>query len=547
MTRLQEAIQILVRPLEAKHAVVSPGSRNAPIVQSLLAEGYTLHSAIDERSAGFQALGMAKSMRQAVVLSCTSGTAALNYYPAIAEAFYARIPLIVLTADRPPESIDQWDGQAIRQQDVFLSHCRLSLQTPDTFDDFEGFQKIAREINAYLEDGLRGPVHLNIPIREPFYNPIQFNEHTPPRNYIHNESILLLDADDYLPVGLNAKSVLVFNGMEDGQLMLVQCKDGASYENMVVLSDLTANQASTVPHWDALLYTLMRNNPEQADLLKPDVLITTGTTTVSKGLKQFLRTHKPKHHFHISRHDEIGDPFQTDPVLLNPYEPVRSHTAMIQLDDSYANKWAFMSAKFIDKMLSLDWSSFTEFSAMKQVMSMLPSGSIVHLANSMPVRLASFLVDEMDSMEVYSNRGTSGIDGSTSTALGNALVSSQTVYLITGDLAFLYDINAFLRSKLPSNLKVIVINNFGGRIFEQIDGPEKQPETLVYQTTSHSHSMNLLCQHFGLEYFCAENAAEVEQGMQLLKQNDSLSVMEIKTDPEKNKQLYQQFKMIQYE
>ncbi len=547
MTDLNLALHQLVAELEAVHAVVSPGSRNAPIIQSLIDNSYQLHSVVDERSAGFQALGMAKSLRQAVVLCCTSGTAGLNYYPAIAEAYYARIPLIVITADRPAESIDQWDGQAIRQTDVFLSHIRLSLETSEDYTDQESFKKIAEEVNECLANEIRGPIHINVPIKEPFYSQDRLEKRLSPRTFINNDSILLLDLDDYLPTGLKSKKILVFNGMEDGQLMILQCKDLESYENLLVLSDITSNQASSVMHWDAMLYTLMRNSVEEAKQLAPDILITTGTTGVSKGLRQLLKRFKPKHHFHFTRHDEVGDPFNTDPQIIDPYKPIRSHTSFLLIDDSYQKEWNKYTNAYIQKMINLDWSSFCEFTASKYVLSKLPLGSILHLANSMSVRLASFLVDEMESLEIYANRGTSGIDGCTSTALGNAILSGQTVYLMTGDLAFFYDSNAFLRNELPQNLKIIVLNNYGGRIFEMIDGPKLQPDTLEYQLTTHSKSVESLCVHFGLEYFCAENNEQLENNFNKFKQCDRIAVFEIKTIPLENEKFYTKFKNISYE
>ena len=547
MTELQNAIDQLLAYIEAEHAVVSPGSRNAPVIQGLINQGYRLHSVVDERSAAFQALGMSKSLRQAVVLSCTSGTAVLNYYPAIAEAFYARVPLIVITADRPPESIDQWEGQAIRQKNVFESHCRLSLETPHSSYKPEDFVSIAQKVNTYLEDGIKGPIHINVPIREPFYASDNEEIKQEFRSFTTNDSILLLDLDDYLPTSIKAKNILVFNGMEDGQLMIVQCKDGESYENLVVLSDITSNQASSVLHWDAMLTSLMRNSPAKASVLQPYLLITTGTTSVSKGLKQLLKKYKPEHHFHFSRHPEIGDPFGTKPIQIDPYSPTINRSESITISSDYQKVWASLSNQFIHKMIELDWNEFTEFSACKYVLGKLPMGCIVHFANSMSVRLGSYLVDEMASLEVYANRGTSGIDGCTSTALGSAIVSNQTVYLITGDVAFLYDINALYRSSLPPKLKIIILNNQGGRIFEMIDGPNLQPNTLTLQRTAQNRSIRQLCTHFGLEYFCAENYTELNSVFLEFKQSTNTSVLEIKTDHFANLNFYTKFKNIIYD
>lgn len=544
MTPLYQALELLVKPIEAEHAVVSPGSRNAPIIKSLVNAGYTTHSVVDERSAGFQALGMAKYLRQAVVLTCTSGTAALNYYPAIAEAFYARIPLIVLTADRPPAAIDNWDGQAIRQQHVFSNHVRLSLQTSTDLLNDKDFKKIAFEVNEYLENDVHGPIHINIPISEPFYSSEASIAPVVNRQFIKNDSILLLDLDDYLPTGLNASKYLIVNGMEDGDMVLVQTKDDNSYEQLVVLSDITSNQASSVLHWDAMLYCMMRNCPDKIAELQADVLVTTGTTNVSKGLRQFLKKYPPKHHFHISGSSEIGDPFDTSPTYIDPYKPKRQSTSMIEADPKYSKAWNVWSTAYFQEFLNLDWSEFNEFSAVKTLLPQLTEGCSLHLANSMPVRYASFLIEEVSGMEIYGNRGTSGIDGSTSTAIGHAMLCNSQVFLLTGDVAFFYDINAFYRSDLPHNLKVIVLNNEGGRIFELIDGPEKQIESLPFQLTEHKRSIESICSHFGMEYFCAQNFEDLDLAIEELKQSEKLSVLEVKTNPLLNKSFYTQFKEI---
>lgn len=543
MNPLHSALDVLVSKLEAECAVVSPGSRNAPVISALLRQNYRLFSAIDERSAGFEALGMAKASRKAVVLSCTSGTAALNYYPAIAEAFYARIPLIVLTADRPPERIDQWEGQAIRQVDLYKTHCRLNFNLDLSHDLSDQCHRIATQINEYFEEEVRGPVHVNIPIREPFYNE-NSNCLQEERRVISNESILLLDMDDLIPPEMRGKKILLVNGMEDGQLMIAQCRDGEQYENLVVLSDICSNLDSSVQYWDLLLQKLLVKGSEAIAEFCPDILVTTGTTVVSKALKTFLTKYKPKHHFHITRHKEVGDPFDTKPQLLDPYLGKAEYPDLI-LDPTYAKLWLDAAEKMSEGMESLNWSSFSELSAHRFILANLPANASLHLSNSMPVRYASYVEDVLGPLEVFCNRGTSGIDGCTSTALGHAQVVSEDVYLITGDIGFMYDINAFLRDDLPNNLKVIVINNEGGRIFEFIEGPSNWGHRQHYQVTPHQRNMQGVCQHFGLEYFCARNFNELRKQLDHFISSSKCSVLELMIDSAENAQMIKNLKELQ--
>ena len=231
---VQQCINTLVSHLPGSHAVISPGSRNAPVIYALHHSRKSCHSIVDERSAAFVALGMAKHTKQPVILSCTSGTAALNYYPAIAEAFYARVPLIILTADRPPEKIDAWDGQAIRQKGVYENHIRAAFQTPDSYEDTIAFMEIAQRVSKCMDSEIAGPIHINIPIREPFYD---FN--TEGLEEIVNEvkksktfEISASSIAKHTGLDFNLKKVLMFNGMDDGEDIRL-----ASDDNSVILSD----------------------------------------------------------------------------------------------------------------------------------------------------------------------------------------------------------------------------------------------------------------------------------------------------------------------
>ncbi|MBT8327532.1 MAG: 2-succinyl-5-enolpyruvyl-6-hydroxy-3-cyclohexene-1-carboxylic-acid synthase, partial [Bacteroidia bacterium] len=446
MMGVNRCINSLISALKANRAVLSPGSRNAPILNAISNSNLPISSIADERSAGFIALGMAKHLKAPVILNCTSGTAALNYYPAIAEAFYARVPLIVITADRPPEQIDAWDGQAIRQKKVFANHIRASFETPSVYTNETEFAKIALQVNKHWDEGIPGPIHINVPIREPFYEDMSSVENSVQTMEMNSsQHISLLKLQEHLNEDFLGRQILVFNGMESGEevKLSIDCLAWQTIE----LSDVTSNISSEISSWDAFLFNQIESEFKGCENLRPDVLITTGTTTVSKGLKLFLKKFAPKVHYHISNYNEIGSMFGTKPIWVDSSNPDiwKGEEQLIGMAQwsSFKSEWMAKTDSFNQKYDALTWDEFTEFSAVEAVLEKLPENAILHLANSMSVRYASYLKGIIDTMniEVRSNRGTSGIDGCTSTAVGEAICTKKTVYLITGDVAFLYDIN----------------------------------------------------------------------------------------------------------
>jgi len=545
---IQHCINTLISYLPGSHAVISPGSRNAPVVYALDHSSKQCHSIIDERSAAFVALGIAKATREPVILSCTSGTAAINYYPAIAEAYYARVPLIILTADRPPEQIDAWDGQAIRQKGVYANHIRAEFQTPDSYEDIATFRDIAARVEKCLATEISGPIHINISIREPFYEFTEEGLVTVPATHINipQQNISVASIAAHLKEDFRQKKVLVFNGMECDENIVIASDDGT-----VMLSDITSNLTSDVHYWDAMLFSAQSksNGIDFLSVLSPDILITTGTTTISKGLKRFLQHHKPERHIHLTKHYEVGDMFKSNPQILNPeditaVEEVDGDTDG-ERDGAYVNAWLNMTQEFKSRFSALDWSEYTEFTATNHILNNLPKKAVLHISNSMPVRYVSFLLNsDVSNNTVYANRGTSGIDGSTSTAVGNALVTNEDIYLITGDVAFFYDINALFNSRLPQNLKIIVLNNHSGGIFEMISGPDKMGDSMEYQTTPHTYDAEKLAEHFRVGYFKADTIGKLAQGYDLLRASEGAYILEVQTSKESNQAFFSQFKSL---
>jgi 2-succinyl-5-enolpyruvyl-6-hydroxy-3-cyclohexene-1-carboxylate synthase len=477
-------------------AFLSPGSRNALVLAALSEmKNIRCESVVDERSAAFKALGAAKATSKTAILSCTSGTAALNYYPAIAEAFYARVPLIVLTADRPPNRIDQWDGQAIRQENVFANHVRGSYSTKD-LSSVEDFLQLGKQVRAQMSATIPGPVHINIPIEEPFYKYLAESftpsytssdeEHSP---RIHVDFRILAGAMGFM----TNDRVMVIHGMYYPGSVQVNHAEGA-----VVLNDVVSQHAGNVNHWEILTQSPLSNEDIQA--LIPDVLITTGTSFVNRKIKQWIRENPPKRHIHLSKFSEIGNPFDTQVEVLSPDD--FKGKPMLQRVPSkvYLNVWQEKSRKAKERFDSKNEGN-SEARVCRMLLEQLdPSKYVLHVANSMPIRWIGMLKNADSELKIEGNRGTSGIDGSISTAVGYALYSDKIQVVLTGDLTFLYDSNALMHINSSLALKIVVLNNGGGKIFDRIEGPQHMGEAKKFQTTEHAYSCQHLSMHFGIPY-----------------------------------------------
>lgn len=513
--------------------VISPGSRNFPLIRAAVEHKVNMMSVVDERSAGFVGLGMAQALNAPVAVCCTSGTASLNYYPAIAEAFYANIPLLVLTADRPPESIDNWEGQSIRQTDVFQNHIVRSYQTPDDYDDQNAFALLAQSaIRVAMNEA--GPVHVNLPFREPFYNTSSVRQTHTELGSPNSENSYADIPDELIEDITSAKRILWLNGAQVPQA------DQSVPQTIPVFSDVIANRPENISFWDGI----MLSRPNLDESLLPEVLITTGKYMVSKQLRNWLRRRSDIKHWHVGNTQKIPTPFLTSPRVVNV--SVESLTNLINRevrDSSYYERWQTLQDAYIVGLNDLNWTDFNEFSVIRKLNELLPEKCTIQLSNSMPVRYWGYLQKKSD-RKTFCNRGTSGIDGCTSTAVGHALQSTEDVFLVTGDLAFFYDINGLWLESLPSNLKIIIMNNSGGGIFKMIDGPSTFDETIKYQTTPHNRTAKLICADLGITYHAASTWDEFDLAMNEFMNRNSVSVLEIITDSETNTQFYQRFKEI---
>ncbi len=525
------------------HLVVSPGSRSAPLILHLANQpGLNVHVQVDERSAGFIALGLAQHLKTTVILICTSGSALLNYSPAIAEAYYQQIPLLVLSADRPPEWIDQADGQSMRQHDVFHNFIRKSFtlpvdgQHPD--DEWHIWRLLSEAVRA-SQYPIPGPVHVNIPFREPLYQmeakPIEL-----PKFINTLKSFRSLDDQALSKITTRLKQIkklMILVGLSLPENISKNALQRiAFFPQVAILTDITSNTYGDefISASDDVIASL---NENEVDNYLPELLITFGGQVISKRLKKWLRKNHSVEHWHVSETFEVPDTFQhlSNLIPCNPNHFLNQLEEILSpLETGYSNCWKLKLHMVLAKQKShCSIASFSDLTALWLISQKIPENSQLHLANSMPIRYGQFF-RWSEGMNIFSNRGVSGIDGCVSTALGSAILFKGFTTIITGDLAMLYDSHS-LWHHLPDKFRIIVLNNGGGGIFRIIDGPGKYPEFLNFFETSHQLTLELLAKMYKIDYFASKNKAELNESLYTFYMDDSKpKLLEIFTDQETN-------------
>ena len=518
-----------------KQVVISPGSRNAPLTIGFTHhDDITAYSIVDERCAAFFALGIAQQKRTPVALVCTSGSALLNYYPAIAEAFYSDIPLVVISADRPIERIDIGDGQTIRQKNVFENHILYSAnlyselvlehQSKDAKlqqKQFEARKHNEREINLALNKAIeeKGPVHINVPFYEPLYDTVEHIEVDPLQILpeVNEKHYTEAQLNSYVQEWNSAKRKMVIVGVAQPNLIEQQFLDMLAKDpSVIVFTETTSNihHPDFFTRIDTLVGPIEKeeNKEELFKKLQPDILLTFGGMIVSKKIKNFLRNYNPKHHWHVDSKKAyntffcLNKHFETDVNgFFHTFMPLTKTIA-----SDYGNFWKDVKSnrqhRHEDYMSEIPYS---DLKAMQLIVPEVPDHSIVHFANSSTIRYAQLF--EWDrSLNTFCNRGTSGIDGSTSTSVGAAVASDKPVLFITGDLSFFYDSNALWNDHIPSNYRIILLNNSGGGIFRILPGNKDSENFDTYFETTHDLQAKPICELYGFNYSKAANEQEIE-------------------------------------
>ncbi len=524
-----------------KHIVISPGSRNAPLTIGFTNNPYfTCYSIADERSAAFFALGIAQQLQQPVIVVCTSGSAVLNFYPAFAEAFYSQIPLVALSADRPKHKIDIGDGQTIRQENVFANHSLFNANLNEWPSDAN---------DALIQEALfvavqqRGPVHINVPFEEPLYETVA--EPTYAVQWIDTPIVSTAFAleESFVDCWNTATKKLVLVGELAPNTIDQKYLDSlANDPSVVVLTEKTSNlhHDSFMDQIDTLITPF---SEEDFCAFRPDVLLTFGGMVVSKRIKSFLRNYKPTHHWHVDTiraYDTFGaltKHFKTDSTTF--LSAVLKHKT---IESNYKASLAVLWKDRLKKQERYTQSApFSDFKVFDFICKNLPKNSQLQVSNSSAIRYIQ-LFSMHPSLTVFCNRGTSGIDGSTSTAIGASVVNGLPTFLVTGDIGFLYDSNALWNNYIPANFKIILLNNRGGGIFRILPGHEETPTFNTFFETSHQLNASHLAEMYGLAYFEAQDENSLaQQYAAFLDQNEKPSILEIFTPEKLNDQVVLDF------
>lgn len=531
--------------------VSSPGSRNLPLLLAANARSKRLRNIMiaDERTASFVALGIAIATKTPVALCCTSGTAMLNYAPAAAEAFYQGVPLILITADRPVQWIDQDDSQTIRQFNALSNITKASFDIPaPVVETNENIWYVRRMVaDAVLQAGSPkpGPVHLNVQIDAPLGNTVEYKE-------LKLRNAIISNCEDIAPskelisdiaIRMAGKKVLIVSGfISDGEMLSKPLKQLVKLPNIEVLAENISNinldyESSAIDSVFAI------TDAEEKESLKPDIVISIGGALISRMLKEYLRRYSPEQHWHIGFNDNLVDCFKcitanihTSPLhffnMLAEELTSERYSCHKDLYDYHAD-WSRMRRKMEVRRASfMNEAGWSELYVYKTIIQNTPANYDFYFSNGTPIRYAQ-LFAQTPGRQCYCNRGVSGIEGTNATAAGMAVARNGNIVLITGDLSFSYDTGILGLKVLPPDFKIIVINNNGGGIFRFV----KQSRTLDcredFFSAVNAIPIEGLVKAYNRNYILADNQAEFAEKLKEFF-NTPKALMEIKIDVEKS-------------
>ena len=557
--------------------VVSPGSRNVPLAIGFASnKKFKCYSIVDERSAAFFALGLSQKSKKPTILICTSGSALLNYYPAIAEAYYSEIPLIILSADRPEYKINIGDGQTINQSNVFeknilysnslkqdCSHAteeiiKSNLQKiVNDKDDFCKIEKLQKSIQTNNEEIIEiafnlsinkmQPVHLNVPMEEPLYEFVDSPSINVKVKKKIEKTLSIKDLDNYYNTINKASKILILIGVSDGDILSKKSIQKInSCSSIIVMKEHTSNvfNESFISNIDRLIgpIELQSNSDYIFDELSPEIVISLGGMIVSKKIKSFLRNYKPTKHFHIGNNISKDSFYSGVKHINTTANKFFENINLNKSNSNYFDKWNQLDTSKLDLhnryMKVINFSDLKVFEIMTN---WIPKKYNIQVANSTPIRYFQ-LFDLKNKNMMFANRGTSGIDGSTSTAIGSSVQNDSPVLLVTGDLSFFYDVNALWNNHIPKNFRIIIINNSGGGIFKILPGFKENNLFSEFIETQHNLSARLIAKMFNFNY----TRVSTKFGLNLclrtfFKNSKKPKILEIKTSSIKSTKILKDY------
>lgn len=532
----KENVNILTALLVAhgvRHAVVCPGSRNAPIVHDMDAcPLISCYPVTDERSAGFYALGLSLSLQQPVAVCVTSGSALLNLAPAASEAFYQHVPVVFVSADRPAHQIDQLMGQTLPQPDALGRMVRKAVSLPEPKDRAERAYCIRLLNEAFVEmrRGEGGPVHINVPISEPLFSFDVPQLPDVPAIRLHRSG-MSLEANDFLHELSGAERLLVCVGYSADARLRTLMREEMPFP---VLSEVFG---AGIAHIDEML---LRAGEEWNDY-RPDTLIYIGGAFVSKRMKAFLQQAEGARVVLVNADGCVADPTMrcsdiVEAPAADALDCLIESARQRSFSQSYLRKWQRLAAE-VDARIASCSPVFSSFSAVKMLGEAAPD-EVLHVANSSSVRLALSL----HRTPLFVNRGVNGIEGSLSTAAGYSLAGGRTLCIV-GDLSFFYDQNALWNRNLHGNLRILLLNNSGGSIFRMLPGLEQSPACEALVMAQHGTDARGICEQNGASYRCVRCAEELPEaiGWLLHAGGERPFVLEVQTDAAVDERVLREF------
>lgn len=534
--------------------VVSPGSRSTPLAMMLIKNKHIrVHVHVDERSAAFFALGIAKASQKPTAILCTSGTAAANYFPAIAEAKISRVPLLVLTADRPHELRDNGAPQAIDQIDLYGKHVKWFVEVAPP----ENTERMIRYIRttcaravATASSAPAGVVHLNFPFREPLIPQLDkealFELSERKKGYVKiRAGRMVVDESEIAYIAeqltVHEKGIIICGPIESCSFMeeVVALAEKLQYPLLAdPLSQLRSGEHSgenIITNYDSFLKTKIVKEKYQ-----PDVIIRFGAMPVSKSLLLFIQEHDDAQQFIIDGGAGWRDPAVTGTEMIYSDEKLFCQSLTEQLPNRekthWLREWRKVDQITKDVLLQIDEQSLlSEGKLFSTLANVLPNHATVFVGNSMPVRdLDTFFQFNNKSIHVMANRGANGIDGVISTALG-AATKRQPLFLFVGDLTFFHDLNGLLAAKLYHiNITIIVINNNGGGIFSFLPQAEHKENFEFLFGTPLDLDFYHVVQMYEGEYAKVNDWDHYYDALEKAVEFDGLSVIEIQTNRDEN-------------
>lgn len=529
-----------------ENVVISPGSRNAPLIIAFSrCEKIDKRIIVDERAASYVALGMCQQLQKPVAIVCTSGTALLNYAPAVAEAYYQNLPLVVISADRPLEWIDQDDSQTIRQNGALSNFIKNTYNIPARYDE-ELKWYINRLFNEALLcaiNGTKGPVHINMELKEPLCNlvpdinePISVVKKAPIKSQLDTDF-----ADSLAKKIANHKKVMIIGGFYPPDEKLNECISKLSeFDNIIVLTETVSN-LNGKNFIDCIDRTISSIKREENSSFMPELVISFGGSLVSRIVKQKIRDSENVECWSVGENEKVIDVFQslTMKIELDPtsfFEQICNCIKSKKIVESnysiiWQNKKQLATTTHKEYIKNAPWCDLKAFSC---ILPYIPESYNLQFSNGTSIRYSQ-LFGDYHKNRCNCNRGVSGIDGCTSTALGASLVSSNPTLLITGDMSFSYDLGGLNTQYNHQNFKIIVMNNGGGGIFRFIKGPSDLEELEDYFEVTKYISIDKYAAAFGFAYFEANNEEELKRIFdKFLNYKNSSAILSIKTPNDVN-------------